>query len=257
MRPDVPAAAARRWALGALMMLALAGCATPTRSFDSRVSVFHRFPVDAPRTYAFAPAAAQRDSLEYRAYQQAMRDALAVAGFTESDRPAWRVGFDWSLLERSALRAQPVIVPSVGFGFGGWPYGGWGGVGMRFGYPFGGWPYGGWPYGGWPAYAAVPERLVEHQLKVEISSAAGGPDARVYEASAIGEANDPAMPQVLPLLAQSIFRGFPGNTGQTRRVRIDLSDAPPAATLPGSGATPAVPGTAAPGTAPRTAPPAR
>lgn len=210
--------ALRRAAASLALGVGLAGCATP--GFDSRVSVFHRFPVDAPRTYAFAPTAAQRESLEYRAYQQHMRDALAVAGFTEAAQPAWRVGFDWSLLERNSVRTQPVVVPSVGFGFGGWG-GGWGGVGMRFGYPFGG-----WPYGGWPAYAAVSERVVEHQLRVEIASVKGGPDARVYEATAIGEAREAAMPQVFPLLAQSLFRQFPGNTGETRRVRIELQDAP-------------------------------
>lgn len=194
----------------------LAGCAS---TFDTRVSTFHRFPADAERTYAFAPTAAQRDSLEYRDYEARLREALAAAGFREAASPAWRVAFDWSVNDtmRTVVRSAPVLAPSfsLGYGFGPWG-GGFGGLGLGFGYPFG------WPYWG-PGYVSVPqaERAAEHRLRIEMTGARP-PHERAYEATAVGEATQADMPQVFPLLAQALLRDFPGASGQTRVVRIEL-----------------------------------
>lgn len=202
--------------LSALALAGLvAGCAS---TFDARVSAFHRVTADIERTYAFAPTATQRDSLEYRDYEQRMRQALAAAGFQETTNPVLRVTFDWSVNQgvRTVMRAAPVVVPSVSFGLG---FGGWrGGFGsLGFGYPFG------WPYYG-PGYATVPqaERAVEHRLRVEMVSARPPVGERIYEATAVGDATAADMPSIFPLLAQALLHEFPGPSGRSRVIRVEV-----------------------------------
>ena len=202
-----------------LSALALAGLMTGCAStFDARVSAFHRLTPDIERTYAFAPTATQRDSLEYRDYEQRMRQALAAAGFQETTNPALRVTFDWSVNEgvRTVMRTAPVMVPSfsLGLGFGGWR-GGFGGLG--FGFPLG------WPYYG-PGYATVPqaERAVEHRLRVEMLTARPPAGERVYVATAVGEASAADMPSDFPLLAQALLHELPGPTGRSRVIRVEV-----------------------------------
>ena len=212
MKPRFPFRALPALAAAAL----LAGCAS---TFDARVSTFHRFAPDTERTYAFAPTAAQRDSLEYRDYEARLRAALAQAGFRETANPALRVAFDWSVSDsvRTVVRSAPVFTPSLslGYGFGAFG-GGFGGLGLGFGYPFG------YPYWG-PGYVSVPqaERAAEHRLRIEMTGARP-PHERVYEASAVGEATAADMPAVLPLLAQALLRDFPGTSGQSRVIRVEL-----------------------------------
>lgn len=215
-----PAAAAVRVALAASMLL-LAGCAT---RFQADVAVFHAWPgeaatpaVGSARNYAFAPAAGQRDSLEYRAYQDDVRRALAAHGLHEAAPAGLRVSFDYGTVDalRTVARAAPVIFPSlsVGYGWGGWR-GGWGGFGL--GIPLGGYPFAG------PAYATVDEqeKVVEHRLRLVIASAAD-PAQRLYEATAIADAPTADLPQVFPLLVRAMFEDFPGRSGATRRVTVD------------------------------------
>ena len=123
--------------------------------------------------YSFAPSASQKDSLEYRSYEDVMRGALLVRGFREAQPARYRVAFDWTVQDgsRNVTRSAPVFSPTFGLGygsFGGWG-GGWGGVGMRFGYPY--YPYG---WGGWPGYVNVPsvERVVELIVTMAVMSLA-------------------------------------------------------------------------------------
>lgn len=212
------------WVTGLLAAtLGTAGCAT-TNTFDARVTAFHKLPATPEdRTYSFAPSASQKDSLEYRSYEDVMRGALLVRGFREAQPARYRVAFDWTVQDgsRNVTRSAPVFSPSIGLGYGsfGGFGGGWGGVGMRFGYPY--YPYG---WGGWPGYVNVPsvERVVEHRLRVQIDDTQGGATTRVWEGSASADASAANMAAVFPLLSQAIFADFPGPTGQTRLVKLEV-----------------------------------
>ncbi len=204
-------------ALALAGLVVLAGCAS---TLDARVSSFHQWTADLRgASFEFRPTPAQRDSLEYRHFEDLVRRALIAQGLREGSPPRLAVTFDYGVTEatRTQLRSAPVFYPYLGFGYG---WGGW-----RGGYGGLGW---GWPG---PAYVDVPyaEKVAQHRLRLQIDRAVGGaaPGAtgtgpRLFEGVATADASVVDMPAIFPLLVQALFEDFPGPAGATREVRVEI-----------------------------------
>ena len=61
----------------------------------------------------------------------------------------------------------------------------------------------------------------KHRLRLEMTQARP-PGERVYEATAVGTTSAADMPRVFPLLAQALLYEFPGPSGQSRVIRVEL-----------------------------------
>jgi len=188
---------AMRGSMLALALLLLSGCATP---FSASVTAFHQWPADATgQSYRLSnPTGDQRD-LEYAAYADMLRAAIAVTGLTESldGSPArFKVSFQYRSETTHVIRREPVD-PF---------YGGWGRP---------------WGWSGYyaPAWVAVPQDAWRNVLTLSIQDAAQD-DVEVYRASAISLTSDShLLAQAMPYLLRALFDDFPGNNGQVRTVR--------------------------------------
>lgn len=205
--------------------LLFAGCATPT--FTSRVSVFHAMPAQPgeDQTFEFKTAVGESDTLEHRSYRQQIKDALIAYGFREASPARYQVGFDYGVTPqtRAVVRPQPVAYPAPSWSL---SYGMWGrrsGFGLGFGWP--GYWYDPWPYYGAPSWVNVTqnETVQEHRLRLELfRSGATGADARVYEGTVMADAYQSDMPAVMPLMLRALMLDFPGRSGESRVVRLEI-----------------------------------
>jgi len=197
MNPYTRRTAARLAALLATLMLT--GCAT---MFSASVTTFHQWPVDAAgQTWRLADPADGQNRLEYAAYADLLRTAIAATGLIEAtdiQSARFTVSLDYRS-EATLLIRHETIDP---FFHGAW------------GRPWG------WGLGGYytPAWFAVPQDAKNHVLTVTIRDNNNG--AEVYRASAVNVTTEnPALAQAMPQLLRVIFEEFPGNNGQVREVR--------------------------------------
>ncbi|MEN3952177.1 DUF4136 domain-containing protein [Iodidimonas sp. SYSU 1G8] len=196
-------------ALAAVLMLA--GCAS---KFRSDVSSWHRLPAPSGETFVIdAKDPRKQGSLEFAQY------ASLVAAQLE------RVGY------RSAARGgQPDLIVRLDYGLdgarekvrssGGGLYGGY------YGYhrPFWG-PYG-WGYGGFDDYPDVRSYTVyQRKLEMEIADARN-PGQNLYETRVVSDGRSNRLEEVMPLMVRTLFEEFPGPSGVTREISIDLDKAP-------------------------------
>jgi len=185
----------------------LTGC---TAMFSARVTTFHQWPADAVgQTWHLADPTDEQNRLEYAAYANLLRAAIAITGLTESthaqtpNQPArFTVSIDYRSEAARVIRHE-TIDP---FFHGVW------------GRPWG------WGLGGYttPAWYAVPQDAKRHVLTVTIRDNNGtdANRAEVYRASAVNiTTENSVLAQVMPQLLRAIFEEFPGNNGQVRDVR--------------------------------------
>lgn len=201
--------------LGATLALAsvLSGCGT---FVDAQVTSFHQLADPwQGRRIVVEPRDGQRDSLEWKAYADQVRQALIGKGFVDagSAAPDLRVRLDY----RIEGRAQSYSHPVYGYGaFGpvwGWDpyYYGRAGFGWRAYYPM--------TYG--VVGSGVSQyRVWTRELKVEMTK--GGDGTKVFEGTAVSDGEINALPTIMPLLVRALFDDFPGVNGQTRRLRVEL-----------------------------------
>ena len=216
------AAAAARAATAAVLVL-LAGCSTPP-TVPGEVARFHRWERAEPLTVAFRRTPEQAASLEYRSYEQRLRERLVALGFAEAEPGRARY--------EAALEVRATPEPRVTAEW--WaPYGG-------FGYPgafgpgpwFGPRPY--FPYGRWDPFWAMPPTPVvrdltvwRHEVRVDLYDVrAGAPaDTKVHEARAVAVATTESLPRLVPGLIDAALAEFPGESGASRPVDVPLPDA--------------------------------
>jgi len=199
----------RTFAVAAL--LSLAAC---TQAFRSDVSTFHTIGAATGGTVAIIPMNPDRkDSLEFKQYAALIGQSLRQYGFRPSgdSKPDMVVGFD---VKMNDGREKLLNRPSSYGAFDSWGYygGHWGGY-------WGG--YGPYSYdSGW--HNELVARTVYHtELSVEIHTKGG---EKIFEGRAETDARKNDLPGVMPLLTQSLFQDFPGPSGVTRRVKIELED---------------------------------
>lgn len=197
-------------ALAAVLMLA--GCAS---KFRTDVASWHRLPPPSGETFVIeARDPRKQGSLEFQQYAGLVAAELQRVGYRPAARgaqPNLVVRFDYGL---DGAREK---VRSYGGGFyGGYfgyhrPYwGGWGG-----GYGFG--------YDDYPDVRSVT--VYQRRLELEIADA-GNPGQNLFETRVVSDGRSNRLEQVMPLMVRSLFTDFPGPSGVTREVTIDMDKAP-------------------------------
>jgi len=193
----------------------LTGCATTIRS---DVTAFHDWPAQLnDKSYVFEAPTVQEDTLEYRSYQNLVRNELAKHGFGEASGPA-------SAKLRVSMRFSTTDVPErvlqatdpFWYGPGYWPgrysyrYGAWPGYG-RFGYS---------PFWGGPMEVEESVRhKFERDLRVTINERNG---KKLYDVTVHSASTKRATPQVMPAMVASAFADFPGRSGVPRQVEVKV-----------------------------------
>lgn len=175
----------------------LAACTTGQRGTE--VTRFHIEQPIAPQPFNIEPGdPADADSLEFRTYAEIVAAELAQLGFT-------RAGLDEAEMiavveVTHATRAEAARRSPVSIGIGGGSYGGNVGVGLGTSFGVGG------SRGG---------EVMVTQLDVKLKRRSEGTvvwEGRAVRASEPGEASRTA---VVQRLADALFEGFPGESGQT------------------------------------------
>ena len=208
------------------LLLGVAACTTP---FEARVNRFQALPAPQGQTYAIqARDPAKAGGLEFATYAGLVRQRMNTVGFVEASSPAAAslvVNLDYAVSQpRERIETRP------GFGYGGFGYGGYGGFGgygrgyRGFGYGgFGGFGYGGFGYGGfYDPFFSSPEvySVTQFNSYVALRINRVADNSSVFEgrAETVSRTND--LTRLVPPLVDALFTGFPGNSGETVRVRL-------------------------------------
>lgn len=206
-----------RLALPLVAALALCACTT---GFEARVARFQQLPAAPGNSFVIEPRDKElQGGLEFATYANLVKQKLIAAGFQEAASPeaaALVVQLDYHV---TAPREKVQSRPSMGFGagWGGWGWGpywgaGWGGFG-GFGPGFGGWG------GGWGNNDVYSVTQYNTSLAMRINRASD--KQSVFEGRAETVSNSNNLTRLVPNLVTAIFTNFPGNSGETVRVRFD------------------------------------
>lgn len=193
--------------LSLVVLTTLAACST---GFRSNVTSFHiEVPPAGARVQMTPINENKKDSLEFKAYGDMIQATMGRAGFARADSgsPDYIVGYDVIINDgREKIRS-------------------FGGVGFNRGFWGPGWGYGGFwgpAWGGGAGFGAgnITSRTVYRaELAVEIRKPDG---TMVFEGRAEADTRKRSLPELVPMLAEALFREFPGENGKTRRVSITM-----------------------------------
>lgn len=203
-------------AAAASASLLLGGCATTIRS---SVTTFNQWPAQLPdKSYAFAQAAPQDNTLELQSYENLVRGQLNRLGFHESQQsPALKVAMRFWTTDVPTQVLYPAFAPmypySPRFAYLGWRRRYWGGFYSPFYDPL---------WGPMPAYDVETEHRYHRQLEVSIQSATDG--RRLFDVTVRNVSRQMSTPAVMPALVQSAFQDFPGPNGGSRIVELKQND---------------------------------
>ena len=198
-------------------LLALSACAT---GLPTQVSRFQAMPAPAGQTFVIQPADPQdRGGLEFAQYAELVRRHLIAQGYQDAASPAAATFV--VTLDYGVDRGREKIVTYPGSGFGGSfyrPYY------SRFGYfgrgyhPF----YYGWHDPFWSSPFDYPEVRSYTQytsfLDMDIKRTADGQS--VFEGPAKAQSRTDQLPRLIPSLAQAMFTGFPGRSGEVIKITV-------------------------------------
>ena len=205
-------------ALLAPLMAAASGCAS---YMSAQVTSFHQLTPQHKlegKRFVIEPTSEQKDSLEYRAYADLVRQALVRNGLVNAAGGNADLGV---VLRYSIDNGKPVNYSYPAYGYAnygpvwGWaPYRGPGGVHYVWTatYPLN---YGviGTNYG--------QSMLYRRELRVDITDRNGpAGSAKVFEGSVVTEGESAALAPVMPNMVRALFSEFPGANGVTRIVNV-------------------------------------
>lgn len=200
-----------------LMLLLLAACASQIKSDVSR---FHRMP--APQGESFRVVAAdpkKQDSLEFATYAQYVAAEMVKQGYRQADNGAaasLEVRVDYAVSPgREKIATRPGMTYSPYYYS--WRH--------RAFYPYAWGPYDPFwgPYNDNEVYSYT---VYTRQLSMDIVRPGSGENGAgavpLFEGrvESVGKGNN--LPEVMPYLVQAMFTDFPGTSGVTKQVRIDL-----------------------------------
>jgi len=212
-----------RLAAAAVLLMALAACATPFKADVSRFAT----QLPAPQGQSFAIVADDpklAGGLEFSQYASLVRDRMAKLGYTPVEDPAKAtlvVRFDYGV-DNGRERVR-----STGMGPGAYgPWGPWGGYGGFYGRRFGGWGgglgWGGpWRYGWYDPFfdnSIQSYTIYTSGIDLKIDRAADG--QRLFEGKAEAVSTSNRLQYVVPNLVEAMFTNFPGNSGETVRITV-------------------------------------
>jgi Domain of unknown function (DUF4136) len=213
--------------LGVLSALAFVSACSTTTQIASDVARFHRLPVPAGETFRVVPSdETKKGSLEFDTYATQVTSQLVQAGFRPADASSvatYDVRLDYMISGgKEKIASRPGFGPSFnsslyyGGGFGGYGRHGYRG---RYSYydpfydPF-------FAGGGFSEPEVYSYTVYTRKLNLDIVKANGGD--KLFEGRVESTGSDNRLPEVMPYLVQSMFTNFPGNSGVTQRVNIDL-----------------------------------
>jgi hypothetical protein len=211
--------------LGALAALTFLSACSATTQIASDVARFHRLPVPSGETFRVVPADdSKKGSLEFDTYATQVTSQLVQAGFRPAEANSaatYDVRLDYMITGgKEKLASRPGFGPSFGSSlYYGGAFGGYGRHGYRGRYydPF----YDPFYYGGGFSEPEVYSYTVyTRKLNLDIVKANGGD--KLFEGRLESTGSDNRLPEVMPYLVQAMFTNFPGNSGVTQRVKIDL-----------------------------------
>jgi hypothetical protein len=205
----------------------LTACAS---QFRSEVATFHKMQPPAGETFRIVPAdPAKQGSLEFESYANLVRGEMARLGYkpvNAANAADLDVKIDYSIsepVEKVATRPA-AFSSSLAFGYG--PYWGpyYGGPHHGHGYfrsyydPFWGPGFGSF----WGGEQEVYSYSV-YTRKLNMNIARGSKDGEtLFEGKVLSAGRDNRLPEVMPYMVQSLFREFPGQSGITRKVTIEI-----------------------------------
>jgi hypothetical protein len=195
-----------RFFIALIAVVALAGCAS---KFRSDVSSWHRLPPPSGETFVVVPKDQQKKgSLEFAQYAGLVANQLQQVGYRPAARgaqPDLLVRLDYGMGD-----AREKVRTTGGTGF----YGGYYGHYSPYWGPWG--PYG---YQDYPDVRSYT--VYSRMLALEIASTAN-PEQNLYETRVISDGRSNRLEEVIPLMIDALFKEFPGPSGITREVTIDL-----------------------------------
>lgn len=212
-----------RLVLLAWVVVAASGCAS---YLTAQVTSFHdagdrRM---AGRSFVITPTKEQAESLEFRAYADLVRNALVREGLVAAA--------DGDAELEVTMRYSVDNGSPVTYGYPAYGYANYG--------PVWGWhPYpgpGGRIHYAWTAtypmsYGVIGTSyaqaiLYRRELRVEINDRrASGKGARVFEGTVVSEGESASLAPVMPAMVRALFSDFPGPSGVSRRVEVNLDPA--------------------------------
>ena len=208
------------WLIAACLATAsllMAGCTTTT--VKSEVTAFHEWPAQLQdKTYVFERTRDQDNNLEYRNYENLVRNELSRLGFqaaSTAQPPKLKVMLGYGIKVRDVHEVYPVVVnpypaPIVN------PY--WYGPAWRGYYsPF----YDPFWYG--PPIVEQREenyQLYTRRLHIVIAQAADG--KKLYETTVVSEGRNGSLAAVMPYMVKSAFADFPGKSGVPHLVELKM-----------------------------------
>ena len=202
----------RNCVVGLLAALALSACVGP-RYVTSDVTRFHTLPA-APSGQSFAITALdkeQEQSLEFKQYADLVNAKLSALGLKQSSggpsKADYVVTLKYSVEGPSPDVRSRTSSVSIGYGFGG-PY--WRGFGAYD--PF------------YENYASTQQVYVRRiELNIYKASTYGSPSPeRVFEGRALSEGLNGQVVPVMPYILDALFKDFPGASGSTKTVRVEV-----------------------------------
>lgn len=184
----------------------LTGCAS---TVQSDVIAFHNWSAaPADKTFSFARTPDQNASLEYRSYEDMVRNELSRLGYipdTENRSTALAVALSYEVRTSQIVVNQPYDPFWYGPGF----YPGWG------------WRQGG--YGYYDPFFSPPMQqtvypIYTRRMHVLITGVAD--KQPLYEVEVVSEGRDSGLSNVMPYMIRSAFTDFPGQSGVMHRVKL-------------------------------------
>lgn len=191
----------------------LSACSTV---FRSDVSTFHTAGVPLAKQFVISPMNPdKKDSIEYAQYAANIVYQLERYGYRparEGETPELIVGFDVAQSDgREKLYNRPGSHNNFWWGYPSYSYWYW----RAFYSPHHG-------YWGDPFHNEIRAKTVyPTELYVEIREATEQGD-KLFEGRAITDAKNRALQKTIPLLAESLFKDFPGPDGETRHVTLSI-----------------------------------
>lgn len=189
-----------------LASVALASCASQLRS---DVSSWHQLQRPSGETFVIvAKDGAKRGSIEFAHYAEMISQQLQRIGYNaarSSEQPQLVVRIDYGISDgRSQVRS-----------YGGYGHFGYGHYGY-YGHP--------WGYGyGYPHYYNDVRSYTVYTRRLEMEIAPASNNAvNLFESKVISDGRNNRLQEVMPYLVEAMFQDFPGPSGVTRRVTVDI-----------------------------------
>ena len=203
-------------------LLALSACTT-TKYVVSDVTRFHELPGSGNgASFAIVPSDDdQQTSLAFKTFSDVVADALQARGLQafsgDGSSPDYVVTFSYDVEGPSPDTYSRYGAGRYGFGYG-------------FGY-YG--RYGGFGYG--PGNDVRTKQIYIRRVDLDIFEGPSyGTDSakRVFEGHAVSEGTTNQVEPVLPYMIQAIFRDFPGASGESVKVKVEVPPGTETASVP-------------------------